>query len=126
KVFFLKHYEDIRRLSSGGVQPNLSLSIVRDTLLPLAPLPEQHRIVAEIEKQFSRLDAAVAALKRAQANLRRYRAAVLQAACEGRLLAPEAELAGANGRAYEPAGPFLERILQRRRDRWASGRYKEP
>ena len=30
--------------------------------IPLAPLPEQRRIVAEIEKQFSRLDAGVAAL----------------------------------------------------------------
>ncbi len=53
---------------------------------PLAPLAEQRRIVAEIEKQFSRLGAAVAALKRAQANLRRYRASVLKAACEGRLV----------------------------------------
>ena len=32
--------------------------------LPVAPLAEQHRIVAEIEKQFTRLDAAVAALER--------------------------------------------------------------
>ncbi|MBE3065434.1 MAG: restriction endonuclease subunit S [Spirochaetes bacterium] len=52
----------------------------------LAPTLEQDRIVAEIEKQFTRLDAAVAALKRVQANLKRYRAAVLQAAVEGRLV----------------------------------------
>lgn len=54
--------------------------------LPLAPIREQKRIVAEIEKQFTRLDAAVAALKRVQANLKRYRASVLKAACEGRLV----------------------------------------
>ena len=53
------------------------------SLIPLAPLAEQRRIVAAIEEQFTRLDAAVASLKRAQANLRRYRAAVLKAACEG-------------------------------------------
>jgi type I restriction enzyme, S subunit len=60
---------------------------------PLPPLPEQRRIVAEIEKQFTRLDAGVAALRRTQANLKRYRAAVLKAACEGRLVPTEAELA---------------------------------
>jgi len=58
---------------------------------------EQRRIVAEIEKQFTRLEAAEAALRRAQANLKRYRAAVLKAACEGRLVPTEAELARAEG-----------------------------
>ena len=47
---------------------------------------EQRRIVAEIEKQFTRLEAGVAALRRVQANLKRFRAAVLKAACEGRLV----------------------------------------
>jgi type I restriction enzyme S subunit len=50
------------------------------------PRAEQERIVAEIEKQFTRLDAAVAALNRVQANLKRYRAAALKAACEGCLV----------------------------------------
>ncbi len=49
--------------------------------------------MAEIEKQFTRLEAGVAALRRVQANLKRYRAAVLKAACEGRLVPTEAELA---------------------------------
>ncbi len=44
------------------------------------------------EKQFTRLDAGIAGLKRAQANLKRYRASVLKAACEGRLVPTEAEL----------------------------------
>ena len=52
-------------------------------------LAEKRRIVAEIEKQFTRLEAA---LRRVQANLKRYRAAVLKAACEGRLVPTEAEL----------------------------------
>ncbi len=47
---------------------------------------EQRRIVAEIEKQFTRLEAGVAALRRVQANLKRYRAAVLKAACDGELV----------------------------------------
>ena len=65
--------------------------------IPLPPASEQHRIVAEIEKQFTRLDAGIAALERARANLKRYRASVLKAACEGRLVPTEAELARAEG-----------------------------
>lgn len=85
---------------------------------PLAPLSEQHRIVAAIEQQFTRLDAAVASLKRAQANLKRYRASVLTAACEGRLVPAEAELARAEGRNYEQTSVLLERIHVERRERW--------
>ena len=97
----------------------------------LPPLPEQRRIVAEIEKQFTRLDASVAALKRVQANLKRYRASVLKAACEGRLVPTEADLARAEGRDYESADLLLERILAERRARWESqakrrGKYREP
>ena len=96
----------------------------------LPPLPEQHRIVAEIEKQFTRLDASVFSLKRVQANLKRYRASVLKAACEGKLVPTEAELARAEDRDYEPADILLERILAQRRAHWKSqknrrGKYKE-
>ena len=57
----------------------------------IQPTPdEQRRIVAEIEKQFTRLDEGVTALRRVKANLKRYRAAVLKAACEGRLVPTEA------------------------------------
>jgi type I restriction enzyme S subunit len=62
--------------------------------LPLPPLAEQRRIVAEIETQLTRLDAAMAALKRSQANLKRYRASALKAAVEGRLVGQAAEELG--------------------------------
>ena len=102
-----------------------------DYPLVLPPFSEQRRIVAEIEKQFTRLDAAETALKRVEANLKRYRASVLKAACEGKLVPTEAELAEAEGRDYEPADQLLERILAERRVRWESqekrrGNFKEP
>lgn len=81
----------------------------------LPPRSEQHRIVVAIEEQLTRLEAAVGALQRAQANLKRYRASVLKAACEGRLVPTEAELARAEGRDYEPASRLLARILGERR-----------
>ena len=73
----------------------------------------------------------MAALRRTQANLKRYRASVLRAACSGELAPTEAELARAEGREYEPAGVLLERILAERRAHWEAqekrrGKYKEP
>ena len=97
--------------------------------IPLPPLPEQRRIVAEIEKQFTRLEAGVAALQRVQANLKRYRAAVLKAACEGRLVPTEAELAKTEKRnsKFETGEALLARILAERRKNWQGrGQYKEP
>ena len=97
--------------------------------IPIPPLKDQRRIVAEIEKQFTRLEAGVAALRRVQANLKRYRAAVLKAACEGRLVPTEAELAKA-GKAdpnFETGEALLARILTERRQNWQGrGQYKEP
>jgi len=61
-----------------------SPAILRQSI-PIAPLREQTRIVAIVEEQFSRLDAAVAALQRVRVQLSRMRAAVYQAAISGRL-----------------------------------------
>ena len=85
----------------------------------------QAATVAYLDEQLSRLDASVAALLRAQANLKRYRASVLQAACEGRLVPTEAELARAEGRTFETGAELLQRILAERRTVWV-GSYKEP
>ena len=71
---------------SRSAQNGFNKGDLSDILLPVAPFADQHKIVAEIEKQFTRLEAGVVALRRVQANLKRYRAAVLKAACEGNLL----------------------------------------
>lgn len=108
----------INEATSSITVKHLSSFTVSEILLPLPPIQEQHRIVEEIEKQFSRLDAGVAALKRTLAKLKRYRATVLQSACEGRLVPTEAELARAEGQDYEPADALLHRILTERRAKW--------
>jgi type I restriction enzyme S subunit len=108
----------VAALQSGSTRKRISRSNVATIEMPIPPLSEQHRIVAEIEKQFTRLDAGVAALERAQANLKRYRASVLKAACEGRLVPTEAELARAESRDYEPADRLLVRIVKKRRAKW--------
>lgn len=98
--------------------PKIDQQTIEEFPLVLAPEPEQRRIVDEVEKQFTRLDAAVAGLQRIKANLKRYRASVLKAACEGRLVPTEAELARREGRPFESGEELLKRILKERRARW--------
>ena len=110
-----------------GDRPRVDFNQLAPYEFPLAPLAQQKRIVAEIEKQFSRLDEAVANLKRVKANLKRYKAAVLKAAASGRLVETEAELARREGRSFETGGQLLQRILETRRSQWqGKGKYKEP
>jgi type I restriction enzyme S subunit len=136
----------ILNIQSGATRQALTKEKILDFDVPLPPLDQQKRIVAEIEKQFSRLDEAVANLKRVKANLKRYKAAVLRAAVEGRLVETEAErarrktpspLAGEGGgegaRSYETGEQLLQRILETRRSQWfipgrgqGKGKYKEP
>lgn len=117
--YYLKAaYNLVVGLASGTTFLEISGAKAAQIPVAIAPRREQQRIVAEIEKQFTRLEAAVEALKRAQANLKCYRASVLKAACEGRLVPTEAELALAEGRDYEPADKLLARILKERRGRW--------
>lgn len=90
-LFYFLIQESFRRSAAANMTGAVGLRRVPKAYLAeqpihLPPKPEQRRIVAEIERQFTRLDAGVAALRRTQANLKRYRAAVLKAACEGRLL----------------------------------------
>lgn len=74
----------------------------------LAPSAEQERIVAAIEEQFFRLDAAAAALARVRLNLKRMHAAVLSAAVDGALTATWRRNSNEPVTAVEPASglPF--------------------
>jgi type I restriction enzyme S subunit len=92
---------ELAALGKGGTQKNISQEVIKSFPLVLPPLAEQIRIVAEIDKQATRLGVGIESLKRVKAKVKSYRAAVLKAACEGRLVPTEAELARAEGRAYE-------------------------
>ena len=123
------YWRQIEGGKRGIGQPNVNGSVLGEVQFPVAPLPEQRLIVAEIEKQFTRLEAGVAALRRVQANLKRYRAAVLTAACEGCLVPTESELAKTGHRKskFETGEGLLAHILVNRRQNWQGrGNYKEP
>jgi type I restriction enzyme S subunit len=109
-----KYWASIYEQSSGIALANVNARKLEAFDIPLTPRSEQLRIVSAIEQQFTRLDAGVAALRRAQAKLKRYRAAVLKAAVEGKLT----EVWRAEHPTTEPASILLERILKERRARW--------
>jgi type I restriction enzyme, S subunit len=108
------YLQAINAATSSMTVKHLSSRTVSEIPLPLPPLNEQRRIVAKVEELFSDLDAAVAALERVQAKLKRYRAAVLKAAVEGKLTAEWR----AQHPDTEPAAALLDRILAERRHRW--------
>jgi len=115
--YYLKspdYWKAIGKSTLGIAVPNVNATKLAKVKIPIAPENEQKRIVAEIEKQFSRLDEAVENLKRVKANLKRYKASVLKAAVEGKLT-EEWRKKHPN---VEPADKLLQRILAERRKKW--------
>lgn len=103
-----------RNMQGAAGQLRVPKKWLSEQLLPLAPSPEQQRIVSKIEELFSRLDAGVAALEKVKANLKRYRSSVLKAAVEGKL----AEQWRRDNPPRETSEQLLERILVERRCKW--------
>ena len=121
------YWQAINTGKKGIAVQNVNATMLSRIPIPVAPPAVQDEIVAELEKQFSRLDEAVANLQRVKANLKRYKASVLKAAVEGRLVETEASLARREGRAYETGEQLLQRILEERRAKWSGrGKYKLP
>jgi len=116
QYFFTTHdyWQQIERGKRGIGQPNVNASVLADISLPLPPLSEQHRITEKIDELFRDLDAGVASLERAKANLKRYRASVLKAAVEGRLT----EEWRTKHPQTEDGQMLLDRILRERREKW--------
>lgn len=108
------------RLNAGD-RPRVDFEQLGDFAIGLPPPAEQKRIVEKLEELLSDLDAGASALERARANLKRYRAAVLKAAVQGRLT----EKWRAAHPDVEPASRLLERILAQRRTKWEAAQLKK-
>jgi type I restriction enzyme S subunit len=85
------------------------------TKLNIAPLAEQHRIVAKIEELFSELDQGVASLKTAREQLNVYRQSLLKNAFEGKLTAA---WRAAHRDQLETATALQQRIARERQARY--------
>lgn len=128
---FIFHYtltnrfiDSLSAIQRGSSYPAVRNSDVLAQKIPLPPLVEQHRIVAKIEELFSDLEDGIASLKKAQAQLKTYRQAVLKYAFEGKLTA-----AWRQQHQPEPAEKLLAQIKAERERQnvgGANGKTKKP
>lgn len=91
---FLRHYiaskvflDDRDSLATGSTQIALTDAGVRGLEIPLAPLNEQRRIAAKLDILLGKVDECQKRLAKIPMILKRFRQAVLAAACSGRLTA---------------------------------------
>ena len=107
-LYLMRTFEDeIAGKGTGTTFDAITGNQLKTFEIPLPPLPEQRRIVAEIEEVFTKLDTGIDALHKVQAQLKRYRQSVLKAAFEGKLTeAWRAE----HQDEIEPASPIVSNL----------------
>jgi len=104
---YLKYTFDNRRLLfSGSSIPQLTVPMISEISIPLPPLPEQHRIVEEIERRLSIADATEKTIDQCLKQAERLRQSILKTAFEGKLVPQDPN--------DEPAEKLLERIKEER------------
>jgi type I restriction enzyme S subunit len=70
---------------TAGSMPKIDQGVIERLRVPLPPLPEQRRIAVKIEALFAQVNAARKRLTKVPLILKRFRQALLAAACSGRL-----------------------------------------
>ena len=94
--------------STAGHQ-RISLADLREFCIPLPPLAEQHRIVAEVERRLSVIQQAEATVEASLGRAERLRQSILKQAFSGKLVPQDP--------GDEPASVLLERIKAEREGR---------
>lgn len=88
--FLLANRKNFIKQGAGGAQPNISKAKIIDTIIPLPPPAEQHRIVAKIEELLPDIDAYDKAQTKLQVIEQRFpddmKKSLLQYAIEGKLV----------------------------------------
>jgi type I restriction enzyme S subunit len=109
------------REARGTAQKGIYLNQLKDVPIPVAPFSEQQRIVGKIDGLFSFLAAGTESLRRIEAQLKRYRQAVLKYAFEGKLTE---EWRRTHKHQIEPASMLLKRLTEEKKG-IARGKYEE-
>jgi len=104
-LFFqtMDYWRMISENVAGITQPNCNASKLKNLTVPVPPLSEQHRIIARVEALFSQINAARDRLNSVPLIMKRFRQAVLAAACSWRLTEGWRE----ENPAIEPAEKYL-------------------
>jgi type I restriction enzyme S subunit len=86
-LFMGSWFTKVISLNSRSCQSGFNRDDVEEVIFPLAPLNEQRRIVAKLEKLLAKVNACGDRLDKIPTILKRFRQSVLAAACSGRLTA---------------------------------------
>ena len=102
--YYLGEMTEINSITTRGCagQVNISLSQSQRMRIPLPPLAEQHRIVAEIERWFSLIDIIESGKVSLQTAVRQAKSKILDLAIHGKLVPQDS--------TDEPASELLRRI----------------
>ena len=88
--YFLTHC-NLNQYATATAQPGLSVAVIQDTLIPLPPLAEQHRIVSEVEKYFSLIDILEESENDLQQSIQKAKSKILDLAIKGKLVEKKGE-----------------------------------
>ena len=102
RCFFDSNYFHLRKLAEGGNQPNLSIGKISNYAIPLPPLQEQSRIVAEIREWLSLIDKIENNKESLQITIQQAKSRILDIAIHGKLVPQDPN--------DEPALELLKRI----------------
>ncbi|MEG3243150.1 restriction endonuclease subunit S, partial [Streptococcus suis] len=114
-------YSQFLKLISGAVVKNLNSEKVSSTLLPLPPLAEQKRIVAQIERALEKVEAYAESYNKLQVLDRAFpdklKKSILQYAMQGKLVAQDSN--------DEPVEVLLEKIRAEKQKLYEEGKLKK-
>ncbi|RYA23357.1 hypothetical protein CRU96_08305 [Malaciobacter halophilus] len=85
KYFLKKSYLDLREKASGGTQPNLNLTIIKNTELPFPPKKIQGNVVAYLDEISEKIEKVKSIQKEKMENLKALKASILDKAFKGKL-----------------------------------------
>lgn len=100
--FLLSQYKNLNYSVQGGAMPAISFGIIGKILFSLPTIPEQKRIVEEIEKRFEKADNMLEAVEKSLKSAEQLKQSVLKKTFEGKLVPQDPN--------DEPAFVLLDRI----------------
>ncbi|MCK5508951.1 MAG: restriction endonuclease subunit S [Desulfobacterales bacterium] len=115
--YYLKsdeYWKSISGFTAGIAIPNVNASKLSQLKIPVAPLNEQRRIIAKLEKLLQKINACKERLDKIPTILKRFRQSILAAACSGRLTENWRE----ENPDVEPATELLKKIQRERKNRY--------
>ena len=116
-LFFRSKSEEILKLAYGGAQPNISGAMISSLQVPLPPISEQYRIVAETERWFAVIEQIEQGKADLQTVIKQTKSKILDLAIHGKLVPQDLN--------DEPASELLKRISPKAEITCDNGHYQK-